>query len=123
MAKNNLFSYPADITRKKLDEEYTLVTDKNKDILIVHGRIFYVIRPKDAKYSLCAWIDMRPRLRKGWLTIKGWPTMPKEDYVVFVKEEEHIDDYKEFGQLITNHIKNNILYIKKQEALIKYTRK
>ena len=110
------------IKNKDVADNYILITNKNKDILLLHGRILYVIVQKGATDSeIRGWFELRPRLKKGWLSMEHAKIIDSQSF--FIKEDEHIDDYKDFGRYLLKYIEQGRLYTKVGEPLTKYSNK
>ena len=121
MAKQKSSSYP--FPRKIILDDfkgYVKVTSENKKSALIIGRACYIINKCDAKNMLIgAVIEIRPRLHKGRMQISKHPALPTFDFFCFT--EESVQDYRDnLSQIFELHIKQENLYIKLGEELIKY---
>lgn len=117
ITENNL---PMEIKPKILENEFILITENNKDIALVQGRILYTIRAKGKTFTLTGWSEIRPRIKKGVIIMKGCKTGNKTQSMFSIFDED-IDEYKETGKYIMQKIKDGVLYIKKDEKLVTFT--
>lgn len=120
--KKSITNLPLPIKVKDVEENFIKVTERNKSMLLVHGRILYVIKPVDIKNMVIqGWFELRPRLTKGWLDLAAEKVVETQSYFIF--EDEHIDDYKSLGAHILRHLEQDRLYIKRNELITKYSKR
>lgn len=103
-------------------KDYALITENNRKSAIVVGRVLYVFMPDKLKFRYSGFMEIWPRLKeKTWVKVSCHPVLPTHKFFSF--EEMTTEAYKEsFEPLLTNKIKAGILYIKRDEKLVKYER-
>jgi hypothetical protein len=105
---------------EKAMKDYAKITDANRKAAIVIGRIIYVFFPDNkSKFRYGGFMEIWPKLTKGMIQVSNHPVLPTHDF--FATQDMETEDYKGlFEPLLTKKIAQGILYIKKEDKLVKY---
>lgn len=104
-------------------ETFAKVTEANRKQAIVIGRILYIISKDGNVYTYCGCMTIDPCLLKGWWK---WPFLPfvnksLQHFKVFVDADKSRDDWAyEYKSLIDKHIKEESLYLKREDPILIY---
>lgn len=120
--KAALAKAPIQIPITQLDESYILVTEEKKSEILVIGRPVYIFEKGQTKNYYMGCFDIRPKMKKGILTITGHPLFG--DCECNVRETESKEDYLQSIQSVVQILlKKGILYYRENDRLVKYETK
>lgn len=100
-------------TIKTLDD-YIQVTDKNKKVALQVGSHFWIIVPKGKQYEVLQRAVIRPRLKKGMITVtRDAVRLMTVSHEFYVRSEETPDEYANNMAPIKALIDQGCVYVHK----------
>lgn len=117
--KNDYKKAPWPIS-KKLYEEFTLITEKNKAEAFVKGRILYCIEVIGTMITYKGFFEIDPRISKGQLHVSNH--MFFQNCSIWCSNTESIESYKERFIPVTLMLEKKQLYYRKTDKIVSYKR-
>lgn len=100
----------------KVTTDMILVTEKNRKMAVVIGRIIYRVK-KSGEYSIAV---VRPRIVKGKWTIEGDPYLGNKFTFQTSKDEPEEEWERMHKEIFKKIVEDKNGYIKPNEPLVKY---
>lgn len=108
------------VVDEKYMKDFTLVTDNNRKSAIIVGRVLYVFYPDRGKFRYGGFMEIFPRLKENtWVKVSNHPVLVTHKFYSY--KEMSTEEYRElFEPLLTKKIAENIVFVKREDKIIKY---